>query len=49
MRFYILRIASDVLDCDLFQILVPVLVEADFLLAFSIEFAHDTVKAVLEA
>ena len=49
MQFYILRIASDVLDCDLFQILVPILVEADFFLALSIKLAHDTVEAVLES
>ena len=40
---------SNVLDRDLLQIFVPVLVEADFFLALSIEFTHDMVQTVLES
>ena len=37
------------LYCDLFEILLPVLLEADLLLPLGIELAHDVVEALLEA
>lgn len=37
------------LYCDLFEILLPVLLEANLLLPLGIELAHDVVEALLEA
>lgn len=40
---------SDMLNCDFFEVLLPVLLEADLLLPLGIELAHDVVEALLEA
>ena len=37
------------LDCDLFEVLVPVFLESDLFFPFRIKFAHDVVEAGLEA
>ena len=37
------------LNCNLFEVLLPVLLEADLLLPLGIELGHDVVEALLEA
>ena len=44
-----LSASSDVLNCDFFEIFVPVLLEADLLPPLRIEFRHNVIKAGLEA
>ena len=37
------------LDSDLFEILAPVILEADVLFTFRVKFTHDVVESLLEA
>ena len=40
---------SDMLNCNLFEVLLPVFLETDLLLPLGIELVHDVVEALLEA
>ena len=42
-------LGSNVFDCDLFEIFVPVLLEADLLSPLRIKLRHNVIKAGLEA
>ena len=43
------RLRSDVLDGDLLEVVLPVLLEAEFLFALRVELGHDVVHAAAEA